>query len=53
MTVGKKLRLIAALLISFTIVLGVVTLLGLRSYQRVVTSLSEDSLAPSGPPTLK
>ena len=45
MTVGKKLTLIGALLIGLTIVLGVVTLVGLASYQRIVVSLSDDALA--------
>ena len=45
MTVGKKLTLIGALLIGLTIVLGVVTLVGLRSYDKVVTSLADDALA--------
>jgi methyl-accepting chemotaxis protein len=45
MTVGKKLTLIGALLIGLTIVLGVVTLVGLNGYQKIVTSLSDDALA--------
>ena len=45
MTVGKKLTLIGAMLIGFTIVLGVVTLIGLRSYDKIVTSLADDALA--------
>ncbi len=45
MTVGKKLTLIGALLIGLTIILGIVTLIGLRSYDKVVTSLADDSLA--------
>jgi methyl-accepting chemotaxis protein/methyl-accepting chemotaxis protein-1 (serine sensor receptor) len=45
MTVGKKLTLIGALLIGLTIALGVVTLTGLNSYQKVVTSLADDALA--------
>jgi methyl-accepting chemotaxis protein len=45
MTVGKKLSLIGTLLIGFTIALGVVTLLGLRSFQKVAASLADDALA--------
>ncbi len=45
MTVGKKLTLIGALLIGLTIVLGVVTLLGLKSYERIAHSLTDDALA--------
>jgi methyl-accepting chemotaxis protein/methyl-accepting chemotaxis protein-1 (serine sensor receptor) len=45
MTVGKKLTLIGALLIGLTMVLGVGTLIGLKGYDRVVTSLSDDALA--------
>jgi methyl-accepting chemotaxis protein len=45
MTVGKKLTLIGALLMGLTIVLGVVTLVGLRSYAKVVDSLANDALA--------
>jgi methyl-accepting chemotaxis protein len=45
MTVGKKLTLVGALLIGLTVVLGVVTLLGLASYQKVVHSLADDSFA--------
>ncbi len=44
MTVGKKLTLIGALLIGLTIVLGVVTLIGLRGYDKVVHSLADDAL---------
>lgn len=45
MTVGKKLTLIGALLIGFTIVLGVVTIIGLKTYDKVVNSLANDALA--------
>ncbi len=45
MTVGKKLTLIGALLIGLTIVLGVVSLLGLKSYDKSMHSLVDDSLA--------
>ncbi len=45
MTVGKKLTLIGALLIGLTIVLGIVTLIGLRSYDKVAHSLADDALA--------
>jgi hypothetical protein len=45
MTVGKKLTLIGALLIGLTIVLGIVTLVGLRSYDAVAHSLTDDALA--------
>ena len=45
MTVGKKLTLVGALLIGLTMALGIVTLIGLRGYDHVVTSLSDDSLA--------
>jgi methyl-accepting chemotaxis protein len=45
MTVGKKLTLIGALLIGLTIVSGVVTLLGLSSFQKAVTSMADDALA--------
>jgi len=45
MTVGKKLTLIGALLIGLTIVLGIVTLIGLKSYDKVVDSLANDALA--------
>ncbi len=45
MTVGKKLTLIGALLVGLTIVLGIVTLIGLRSYDKVAHSLADDALA--------
>jgi len=45
MTIGKKLTLIGALLIGLTLVLGIITLIGLRSYEKVVTSLANDALA--------
>src|SRR5271168_3237476 len=45
MTIGKKLTLVGALLIGLTIVLGIVTLIGLRGYDQIVTSLANDSLA--------
>ncbi len=45
MTVGKKLTLIGVLLIGMTIVLGTVTLLGLRDYDKSVNSLAKDALA--------
>jgi methyl-accepting chemotaxis protein len=45
MTVGKKLTLIGALLIGFTVALGTVTLVGLRGYARIVSSLSDDALS--------
>jgi methyl-accepting chemotaxis protein/methyl-accepting chemotaxis protein-1 (serine sensor receptor) len=45
MTVGKKLTLIGALLIGLTIVLGIVTLVGLKSYDKSVHSLADDALA--------
>ncbi|HTW64716.1 MAG TPA: methyl-accepting chemotaxis protein [Bryobacteraceae bacterium] len=45
MTVGKKLTVIGALLIGLTIVLGVVTLVGLSGYQKTVTALADDALA--------
>ena len=45
MTIGKKLTLIGALLIGLTVVLGIVTLIGLRGYDKVVDSLANDSLA--------
>jgi methyl-accepting chemotaxis protein/methyl-accepting chemotaxis protein-1 (serine sensor receptor) len=44
MTVGKKLTLIGALLIGLTIILGIVTLVGLRSYGKV-NSLTDEALA--------
>jgi methyl-accepting chemotaxis protein len=45
MTIGKKLVVVGAILMGFTVALGVVTLAGLSSYQKVVTSLSADALA--------
>jgi methyl-accepting chemotaxis protein/methyl-accepting chemotaxis protein-1 (serine sensor receptor) len=45
MTVGKKLTLIGALLIGLTVVLGIVTLIGLRGYDKTVHSLAENALA--------
>ena len=45
MTVGKKLTLIGALLIGLTIVLGIVTLFGLKSYESIAHSLADDALA--------
>src|SRR5579864_9090439 len=45
MTVGKKLALIGTFLIGLTLIMGVTTLLGLRSLQRIVHSLAYDSLA--------
>jgi methyl-accepting chemotaxis protein len=45
MTVGKKLTLIGALLIGLTVVLGIVTLAGLSSYQKDVSSVADDALA--------
>ncbi|HEX5228350.1 MAG TPA: methyl-accepting chemotaxis protein [Bryobacteraceae bacterium] len=45
MTVGKKLTLIGALLVGLTILLGVVTLLGLRSFQEVTTLMADDAVA--------
>jgi methyl-accepting chemotaxis protein len=45
LTVGKKLTLIGALLIGLTMVLGIVTLIGLRGYDKSVASLSNDALA--------
>jgi methyl-accepting chemotaxis protein len=45
MTVGRKLTLVGALLIGLTIVLGIVTLVGLKSYDKVVDSLANDALA--------
>jgi methyl-accepting chemotaxis protein len=44
MTAGKKLALIGAFLIVLTITLGVSTLVGLAGFNRIVKSLSEDSL---------
>jgi methyl-accepting chemotaxis protein/methyl-accepting chemotaxis protein-1 (serine sensor receptor) len=45
MTLGKKLTLIGALLIGLTIVMGVNALIGLRSYNQVLTALASDALA--------
>src|SRR5580698_10384963 len=45
MTVGKKLAMIGALLIGLTIVMGSVTLVGLRGYDKVVHSLASEALA--------
>jgi methyl-accepting chemotaxis protein/methyl-accepting chemotaxis protein-1 (serine sensor receptor) len=45
MTVGKKLTLIGALLIGLTLVLGIVTLVGLRGYDKTVNSLANQALA--------
>ena len=45
MTVGKKLALIGTFLIGLTLIMGVATLLGLKSLQRIVHSLAYDSLA--------
>ena len=45
MTVGKKLTLIGAFLIGLTLTLGITTLIGLTSFQAIVRSLAEDSLA--------
>jgi methyl-accepting chemotaxis protein/methyl-accepting chemotaxis protein-1 (serine sensor receptor) len=45
MTIGKKLGLIGALLVGLTIVLGIVTLVGLRGYDKTVTSLANQALA--------
>jgi methyl-accepting chemotaxis protein len=45
MTIGKKLTLIGAFLIGLTAILGIVTLSGLMSYDRIVRSLTDDSLA--------
>ena len=45
MTVGKKLTLVGAFLIGLTVTLGVTTLVGLGSFQKIVRSLAEDSLA--------
>jgi len=43
-TVGKKLALIGAFLIVLTITLGVTTLVGLSSFEKIVTALADDSL---------
>jgi methyl-accepting chemotaxis protein len=45
MTVGKKLAMIGAVLIGLTIVMGIVTLVGLRGYDKVVHSLTDEALA--------
>jgi len=45
MTVGKKLALIGSFLIVLTITLGVSTLVGLTGFNKIVKSLSDDSLA--------
>ncbi len=45
MTIGKKLTLIGAFLIGLTLTLGVTTLVGLASFNKIVKSLSDDSLA--------
>jgi len=45
MTVGRKLTLLGVFLIGLTAVLGVATLHGLRSYDKVVHALADDSLA--------
>jgi methyl-accepting chemotaxis protein len=45
MTLGKKLALIGAFLIVLTITLGVSTLVGLAGFNKIVKSLSEESLA--------
>jgi methyl-accepting chemotaxis protein len=45
MTVGKKLALVGGFLIVLTVALGVSTLIGLASFNRIVTSLADDSLA--------
>jgi methyl-accepting chemotaxis protein len=45
MTVGKKLALIGAFLITLTVTLGVSTLIGLAGFNKIVTSLAGDSLA--------
>ena len=45
MTVGRKLTLIGAFLLSLTLILGVSSLIGLNSLVKTVHSLSEDSLA--------
>jgi methyl-accepting chemotaxis protein len=43
MTIGKKLTLVGGLLIAFTIVLGVISLIGLSSYEGAVQSLATGS----------
>ena len=45
MTVGKKLAMIGAVLIGLTIVMGIVTLIGLRGYDKIVHSLADEALA--------
>jgi methyl-accepting chemotaxis protein len=45
MTVGRKLTLIGAFLLSLTLILGVATLIGLRSLVSIAHSLSDDALA--------
>ena len=45
MTVGRKLTLIGAFLLSLTLILGVLTLFGLRSLVSSVHSMSDDALA--------
>ena len=45
MTIGKKLALNGALLIGLTLILGIVTIIGLNGYNKVVHSLADDSLA--------
>jgi methyl-accepting chemotaxis protein len=49
MTVGKKLTLIGALLIGLTIVLGIVTLIGLSSYDSAVQGLTNSLAGGSAP----
>ena len=45
MTIGKKLALNGALLIGLTVILGIVTIVGLNGYSKIVHSLATDSLA--------
>jgi methyl-accepting chemotaxis protein len=45
MTVGKKLAMIGAVLIGLTIVMGIVTLVGLNGYDKAVHSLAGEALA--------
>jgi methyl-accepting chemotaxis protein len=45
MTVGKKLAMIGAVLIGLTIVMGIVTLAGLKGYDKAVHSLAGEALA--------
>ncbi len=45
MTVGKKLTLIGAFLLSLTLILGIATLIGLNSLVKTAHSLTDDSLA--------